>query len=241
MTKLLLNMTMSIDGYVAGPDQSRDDPLGRGGLPLHESALTTHSFRSAHGLEGGERGLDDAHAAWNENIGATIRGRNMFGPVRGPWPAEPWHGWRGDGPPFHTPVFVLTHYPRKPLELSGGTTFHFVTDGISSALARAREAANGRDVAVGGGAATVRGTCVPGSSTSSSSTWCRCFWLAARGSSRTWQADRPDTSSSRSRARAAPPTSATGAPARRDHGRRQPPQLRSRHGRLSARLPASRR
>ena len=146
-------MTMSLDGYVAGPNQTVENPIGEGGMALHEWAFATRSFRAAHGLEGGETGLDDDRAAvWNENIGATIMGRNMFGPVRGPWGDETWRGWWGDDPPFHTPVFVLTHHAREPIALEGGTTFYFVTDGIEAALDRAVEAAGGRDVSLGGGA-----------------------------------------------------------------------------------------
>ena len=156
MTKLKLNLTMSLDGYVAGPAQSVENPLGEGGLALHEWAFVTHNFRAGHGLDGGESGLDNDHAAWNAGIGATIMGRNMFGPVRGPWRDESWTGWWGDDPPFHTPVFVLTHHPREPVELEGGTTFHFVTDGIEAAFERAARSAGGRDVAVGGGADTAQ-------------------------------------------------------------------------------------
>jgi dihydrofolate reductase len=153
MAKLKFPITMSLDGYVAGPGQSLENPLGEGGVALHEWAFATRAFRSAHGMEGGETGLDDDVAmTWNMNIGATIMGRNMFGPVRGSWGDEAWTGWWGDDPPFHTPVFVLTHHPREPVELQGGTTFHFVTDGIEAALERAMEAANGQDVAIGGGA-----------------------------------------------------------------------------------------
>ena len=155
MAKVRFDTTMSLDGHVAGPGQSLENPLGEGGSALHEWAFATRSFRATHGMEGGELGLDDDHAArWNENIGATIMGRNMFGPVRGGWGDDPWAGWWGDDPPFHHSVFVLTHHPREPLELSGGTTFHFVTDGIESALARALEAAGGADVSLGGGADT---------------------------------------------------------------------------------------
>ena len=148
---------MSLDGYVAGPDQSLEEPLGKGGEALHEWIVKTPSWREQHGLEGGEPTADDRYAAAaSENLGATIMGRNMFGPVRGPWPDEQWRGWWGEDPPFHTPVFVLTHHERPPLELDGGTTFHFVTDGIESALERAFAAANGKDVAIGGGASTAR-------------------------------------------------------------------------------------
>jgi dihydrofolate reductase len=157
MGKLRFTMTMSLDGYVAGPGQSLENPLGEGGLALHEWAFATQSFRAVHGLDGGERGLDDDRvAAWNSNIGATIMGRNMFGPVRGPWGDNAWAGWWGDDPPFHTPVFVLTHHDREPLPMHGGTTFYFVADGIEAALERATEAAGGRDVAIGGGANTAQ-------------------------------------------------------------------------------------
>jgi len=157
MSKVRIHITMSLDGYVAGPDQSVDDPLGRGGEELHEWIVATRSWRERHGLEGGESTVDDEQAAGlSENIGATIMGRNMFGPIRGPWLDEEWRGWWGDDPPFHTPVFVLTHHERTPLELEGGTTFHFVTDGIESALQRALAAAGGRDVAIGGGASTAQ-------------------------------------------------------------------------------------
>ena len=157
MAKLRVQITMSLDGYVAGRDQSLEDPLGKGGMALHEWAFATRSFRAVHGGEGGETGVDDDRiAAARENIGATVMGRNMFGPVRGSWGDDGWRGWWGDEPPFHTPVFVLTHHAREPLELQGGTTFHFVTDGIERALGRALDAAGGRDVALGGGASTVQ-------------------------------------------------------------------------------------
>jgi dihydrofolate reductase len=153
VAKLRFNITMSIDGYVAGPNQSAENPLGEGGLALHEWVFATRTFRAMQGLEGGEAGLDDDHlAAWHTNIGATIMGRNMFGPVRGPWPDETWRGWWGEDPPYHTPVFVLTHHARQPIEMEGGTTFHFVTEGIEAALERAVEAAGDRDVSLAGGA-----------------------------------------------------------------------------------------
>ena len=153
MAKFRFTITMSVDGYVAGPRQSLENPLGEGGVALHDWAFATRSFRATHGGDGGETGLDDDHAArWNENIGATIMGRNMFGPVRGSWGDGSWKGWWGDDPPYHTPVFVLTHHPKEPLEMQGGTTFYFVTDGIESALEKAIEAAGGRDVLLAGGA-----------------------------------------------------------------------------------------
>lgn len=151
------NIGTSLDGYMAGPDQSTDEPLGVGGERLHDWAVATRTFRAVHGGEGGEAGVDDDFVARAEvNIGATIMGRNMFGPVRGPWPDETWRGWWGENPPFHHPVFVLTHHARAPITMDGGTTFHFVTDGIESALDQATAAAGGKDVRVGGGAATIR-------------------------------------------------------------------------------------
>ena len=149
--------SLSLDGYGAGPDQSLEAPLGRGGMGVHEWLFATRTARKMFGQDGGETGVDDDFAAQGfENVGAWILGRNMFGPVRGPWPDGAWRGWWGENPPYHTPVFVLTHHPREPLEMQGGTTFHFVTDGIESALHRARSAANGQDVRVGGGVQTIR-------------------------------------------------------------------------------------
>jgi dihydrofolate reductase len=128
-----------------------------GGSALHEWAFPTSSFRAAHGMDEGAAGLDDDRAAaWNRNIGATIMGRNMFGPLRGPWEDQSWRGWWGDDPPYHHPVYVLTHHPREPQEMQGGTTFHFVTDGIENALERAVEAARGQDVSLAGGADTAQ-------------------------------------------------------------------------------------
>ena len=148
---------MSLDGYVAGPDQSLDDPLGKGGEAIHEWMFATRSWRERHGQEGGEATIDDRHAAaWSENVGATIMGRNMFGPIRGPWQDDEWRGWWGEDPPYHTPVFVLTHHERAPLEMEGGTTFQFVTEGIESALEQAVAAADGKDVLIGGGASTAQ-------------------------------------------------------------------------------------
>ncbi len=149
---------VSLDGFGAGPDQSLSNPLGVGGEALHTWVFPTRTFqRRLFGKEGGTGGVDDALAERGfEGIGAWILGRNMFGPVRGPWPDEDWKGWWGESPPYHVPVFVLTHHPRRPLEMKGGTTFHFVTGGIHEALARAREAAGSRDIRLGGGVATVR-------------------------------------------------------------------------------------
>jgi len=158
MSRLRIHaFSISLDGYGAGPDQSLENPLGVGGEALHDWFVPTRTFQRVHGNEGGTTGVDDDFAARGfDNVGAWILGRNMFGPVRGPWPDESWKGWWGDNPPYHVPVFVLTHHARAPLEMEGGTTFHFVTDGIEAALARAKEAAGGRDILVGGGAATIR-------------------------------------------------------------------------------------
>ena len=158
MSKLRVhNFSISIDGYGAGPHQNPQEPLGIGGESLHEWMFTTRTFQQTVGNEGGTTGQDDEFMARGfNNIGAWILGRNMFGPVRGPWPDDRWKGWWGDTPPYHTPVFVLTHHPREPIAMAGGTTFHFVTEGIHAALARAREAANGQDIRLGGGVATIR-------------------------------------------------------------------------------------
>ena len=158
MAKLRVhNLAMSIDGYVAGPDQSVDDPLGVGGERLHEWVFTTRFGREMIGEEGGADGLDqDMLERGVDGIGATIMGRNMFGPIRGPWGDDDWRGWWGDEPPYHHPVFVLTHHARDPLPMAGGTTFHFVTDGIHAALEQAVAAADGGDVRLGGGASVVR-------------------------------------------------------------------------------------
>ena len=158
MTKLRVHgFAVSLDGYGAGPEQSRDNPLGVGGTALHEWAFPTRTIRQTFGREGGSTGIDDDFVARGfAGLGAWIMGRNMFGPIRGPWPDEDWKGWWGDDPPYHVPVFVLTHHPREPIDMNGGTTFHFVTGGIHVALERAREAAEGRDIRLGGGVATIR-------------------------------------------------------------------------------------
>ena len=148
---------LSLDGYSAGPNQDLQHPLGVNGLEIMDWFLQTRVWRDMHGQGGGETGVDNAMAEQGFNgIGAWILGRNMFGPVRGPWPDESWKGWWGEEPPYHVPAFVLTHYPRPALEMKGGTTFHFVIDGIHAALERAKAAAGNRDVRVGGGVATVR-------------------------------------------------------------------------------------
>jgi dihydrofolate reductase len=151
------NLAVSLDGYAAGPDQSLDDPLGVGGPRLHEWVFTTRTGRRMFGEEGGDEGIDDEFMGRGvAGIGATIMGRNMFGPIRGPWGDDEWTGWWGDEPTYHHPVFVLTHHARPPIPMQGGTTFHFVTDGIEAALERAFEAAGGNDVRLGGGASTVQ-------------------------------------------------------------------------------------
>jgi dihydrofolate reductase len=158
MSKLVVrSFGISLDGYGAGPDQNLENPLGVGGESLHDWMVHTRTFQRIMGEGGGSTGVDDDFAARGfANLGAWILGRNMFGPVRGPWPDESWKGWWGDVPPYHTQVFVLTHHPRRSLTMEGGTTFHFVTDGIHRALERAREAANGKDIRLGGGSATIK-------------------------------------------------------------------------------------
>lgn len=157
MSKLKLQITMSIDGFVAGPDQSEEDPLGRGGEDLHGWAVELEAFNRAHGRSGGEvNASTPVIEEMFDNVGAVIMGRNMFGPVRGPWGDEDWRGWWGDDPPYHMPVYVLTHHEREPLEMEGGTTFHFVTDGIESALEQARGVAGDKDVLVIGGASALQ-------------------------------------------------------------------------------------
>src|ERR1700730_3692261 len=151
------NVALSLDGYAAGPDQDLDNPLGVGGLQLHEWVYPTRTFQRMGGVEGGEEGLDNDFAARGDaGIGATIMGRNMFGPIRGEWGDDSWSGWWGDNPPFHHPVFVLTHHPRASITMRGGTTFHFVNDGIHAALERAFDAAGGDDVRLGGGVAAIQ-------------------------------------------------------------------------------------
>jgi len=151
------SFSISLDGFGAGPDQSLQDPLGVGGESVHAWVFPTNTFQRMHGTGVGAAGIDDDYAARGfENLGAWILGRNMFGPIRGPWPDEAWKGWWGDEPPYHVPVFVLTHHARPPLEMKGGTIFHFVTGGIQDALDRARKAAAGKDIRLGGGVATIR-------------------------------------------------------------------------------------
>ena len=157
---LVLGYSISLDGYGAGPRQSREEPLGVGGESLHDWLVNTPTFKGTSGVRPAERGDTDVDEEFASRamagLGAWIMGRNMFGPIRGPWPDESWHGWWGKNPPYHTPVFVLTHHKRPPLEMEGGTVFHFVTDGIEAALERAREAAGAKDIRIGGGADTIR-------------------------------------------------------------------------------------
>src|SRR5688500_4809295 len=156
MSPVTCHVSMSLDGYVAGPNPTTEEPLGKGGEGLHEWAFATDSWREQHGREGGERNADaEVIARVTENVGAHIMGRKMFDGGEGPWD-ESWKGWWGDDPPFHTPVFVLTHHPREPIEMQGGTTFVFVTDGVEAALEQARAAAGERAVAIAGGAAAVQ-------------------------------------------------------------------------------------
>lgn len=158
MAKLRVhNFSISLDGYGAGPDQGLEHPLGVGGEALHEWFVPTRSFRQMHGGTDGTTGVDDDFARRGfKNVGAWILGRNMFGPMRGAWQDDAWKGWWGDNPPYHVDVFVLTHHPRTSIRMAGGTTFHFVTDGIHAALERATAAAEGRDVQLGGGVVTVQ-------------------------------------------------------------------------------------
>lgn len=151
------SFSISLDGFGAGPHQDLKNPLGVGGMALHEWAFTTKTFRTMFGMDGGATDVDDEFARRGfQNIGAWILGRNMFAPSRGPWPDDGWKGWWGEEPPYHVPVFILTHHPRPSITMQGGTTFHFITDGIHAALKRAMEAAGGKDVRLGGGAATLR-------------------------------------------------------------------------------------
>ena len=163
MPKTKAQIAVSLDGYMAGPNQSEANPLGEGAGGLHEWIFKLASFRSEHGMgDDGETGVsDDVLRAAQENIGAVVMGRNMFGPVRGAWPDEDWKGWWGEDPPFHCPVYVLTHHPRDPFELENGNSFHFVTAGIEVAIAEAKEAADDQDVSVGG-ASTLQQTIAAG-------------------------------------------------------------------------------
>jgi dihydrofolate reductase len=156
MSNVTCQISISLDGFVAGPNQSMDNPIGEGGMRLHQWAFATDTWHEQHGSEAGERTADsEVVANMMEGIGAYIMGRNMFGPGRGAWDAS-WRGWWGEDPPYHTPVYVLTHHDREPLEMQGGTTFHFVTDGIESALEQARAAAGDKDVSIAGGASAVQ-------------------------------------------------------------------------------------
>src|SRR3989337_2788238 len=149
--------SVSLDGYGAGPDQSRENPLGKRGEELHEWIFPTKMFKKMYGKGEGTEGTDNDFADKSfESLGAWIMGRNMFGPIRGPWPNNEWKGWWGQKPPYHVPVFVLTNHARESVSMEGGTTFHFVTDGIESALEKARNAANGKDIRIGGGTSTIR-------------------------------------------------------------------------------------
>ena len=151
------NFTISLDGYGAGPRQTLENPLGVGGESLHKWFIPTRAFQRINGKNGGTTGIDDDIAGrFGQGVGAWIMGRNMFGPIRGPWPDDDWRGWWGDDPPYHGPVFVLTHHAHQSIEMEGGTVFHFVTGGPLDAMKRAKEAAEGKDVQIGGGVSTVR-------------------------------------------------------------------------------------
>jgi dihydrofolate reductase len=157
MARVRFDLSMSLDGFIAGPNPSVEDPLGEGGMQLHEWAFELAAWRAPHGKEGGEVNASTAVVQDTlANVGATVMGRNMFGGGPGPWGEQPWDGWWGEEPPFHTPVFVLTHHAREPLHKDGGTTFHFVTGGVGEAIAQATQAAVGRDVSIGGGADVAR-------------------------------------------------------------------------------------
>jgi dihydrofolate reductase len=157
MSKVRFEITMSLDGFVAGPEQSEENPLGIGGEPLHEWAFALAAWRAMAGLEGGEvNASTPVMEGLMANVGAGVMGRNMFGPIRGPWGDRQWEGWWGEDPPYHHPVFVLTHHAREPLEMKGGTTFFFVTDGIESAIAQAETAAGDKDVLIHGGASVAQ-------------------------------------------------------------------------------------
>ena len=158
MSKVRVNcFSLSLEGYGAGPRQSEKDPLGVGGEELHGWIIPTRAFKAMSGGKDGTTGVDDDYTRrGNENLGAWILGRNMFGPIRGPWPDNRWKGWWGPNPPYHVPVFVLTHHPRESVQMEGGTTFHFVTGGMHEALERAKQAAGDRDIRIGGGAETIR-------------------------------------------------------------------------------------
>ncbi len=158
MTRVVVSgLSLSIDGFGAGPEQSLENPLGKRGSELHQWLFGTRTFRAMIGQPGGSKGVDEDYAARAmEGFGAFILGRNMFGPIRGDWPDEAWKGWWGDNPPYHAPTFILTHHRRDPIEMEGGTTFHFVTEGVQAALVPAKAAAGGKNVKIGGGVATIR-------------------------------------------------------------------------------------
>lgn len=211
MSKLRCHITISLDGFVAGPNQSEENPLGEGGERLHDWVVPLAAWRQSHGEQGGEvnessRIVEESR----ENIGAGVMGRNMFGPVHGgAWGDQQWTGWWGDDPPYHYPVFILTHHPRDPVEMEGGTTFHFVTDGIESALEQARKAAGGKDVMLWGGANVLGSTWQRDCSTNLSSTSSQCCSAPVLASSTTSGTRRCTSSRSGPSRRPASPTSST--------------------------------
>src|SRR5688572_3002567 len=212
MSKLRCHISISLDGFVAGPNQSEENPLGEGGERLHDWVVPLAAWRQSHGEQGGE--VNESTRIFEEsleNVGAGVMGRNMFGPVRGgAWGDEQWTGWWGDEPPYHYPVFILTHHPRDPVEMEGGTTFHFVTDGIESALEQGREAADGKDVMLWGGARSLSSTWQRDCWTSLSSTSFQCCSVTVLASSTTSGTRRCSSSSSGLSRRPASPTSSTG-------------------------------
>jgi dihydrofolate reductase len=212
MVRLRFGISMSVDGFIAGPNPSEEQPLGEGGEQLHEWVVKLAAWRKPHGLEGGEvNASTDVLEESLDNIGATVMGRNMFGGGPGPWREDPWEGWWGDDPPFHTPVFVLTHHEREPLRKQGGTTFTFVTDGIESALEQAKEAAGGKDVCSAAARPSSSSTWRAAWSTSSSSVSFRSCSARAPGSSTTSPAPMSSWSPSGSWTPPASPTSRTGS------------------------------
>jgi dihydrofolate reductase len=213
MSKLRCHISISLDGFVAGPNQSEENPLGEGGERLHDWVFPLEAFRRAHGGQGGEVNESTPVVEESrENIGAAVMGRNMFGPVRGgAWGDEQWTGWWGDNPPYHYPVFIVTHYRRDPVEMEGGTTFHFVTDGNESALGQAKKAAAGKDVMLWAAARSLGSTWQRDCWTSSSCTSFRCCSVAVLASLTTSGRRMCDSSRSGPSRRPASPTSSTGS------------------------------
>ncbi len=223
MGKLRSTMGMSLDGFVAGPDQSVKDPLGVGGERLHDWMIPLAVFQEMHGEDGTEGEVNASTAVvrgWWENVGAVVMGRNMFGGGPGPWRGD-WRGWWGENPPYHVPVFVITHHPREPFEMQGGTIFHFVTDGIEAALKQAAEAAGGRDVWLTGGASVIQQYLRAGLLTRSRSRWHRSSSATASACSPMWTDPRSSSSRSARSRRRASLTSATASSVAAEKRRRE--------------------